>query len=162
MIQRIQSIFLLVASIIPLVLLFLTIGYINTPDAQYVYTTLSLKMNVPEGASIIRLYYVAFCLVLCSAISIVALLTYKNRVRQTQIVSIGMIVYLITLMLMLWVCPDIVFKKHFETQSVNYEFYFAHKVVLLILVFVEALCLFLANKFIKKDEALVRAADRLR
>ena len=35
-------------------------------------------------------------------------------------------------------------------------------VPLLILIIVEALCLFLANRFIKKDEELVRSADRLR
>ena len=33
---------------------------------------------------------------------------------------------------------------------------------LIILIVVEAVCLFLANRFIKKDEELVRSADRLR
>ena len=162
MIQRIQSLFLLVAAIIPVVLLFIPVGFVNTPDVQYVYTTLSLKMNIPGGHSIIRLYYVALSLLLCSAVSLVALFSFKNRIRQTQIVSIAMIVYLIALLLMLWVCPDIIFKKYFTIKETSFEFQFAHKAVLLILVFVEAVCLFLANKFIKKDEALVKAADRLR
>lgn len=162
MIQRIQSLFLLVAAIIPIVLVFMPIGYVNTPDVQYVFNSISLKMNVPDGHSVLRLYYVAFCLVLCSVLSLIALFTYKNRVRQTQIVSITMIVYLVTLLLMLWVCPDVVFKKFFTIKESTYEFQFANKAVLLILIFVEAVCLFLANKFIKKDEALVRAADRLR
>ncbi len=162
MIQRIQSIFLLIAAIIPIVLLFLPIGYVNTTDVQYLYNTLVLKVNVPDGVAVIRLYYVALCLVLCSAVSFIALFSYKNRVRQTQIISINMIVYLVTLMVMLWVCPDIVFKKFFLTMNQNYEFEFAHKALMLILIFVEAICLFLANRFIKKDEELVRAADRLR
>ncbi|MBQ6071155.1 MAG: DUF4293 domain-containing protein [Bacteroidales bacterium] len=162
MIQRIQSIFLLVAAVIPIVMLFTPIGYVNTPDVQYVYNSLTLKMNVPEGHAVLRLYYVGFCLLLCSVLSLIALFTFKNRVRQTQIVSICMIVYLVTLMLMLWVCPDVVFKKFFTLKETTYDFQFANKVVLLILVCVEAACLYLANKFIKKDEALVRAADRLR
>lgn len=162
MIQRIQSLFLLIAAIIPIVLLFLPIGYVNTQDTQYLFNSIVLKINVPDGHAVIRLYYVALCLVICTALSLIALLSYKNRVRQTQIVSINMIVYLVTLMVMLWICPDLVFKKYFTIINMDYDFQFAHKAVLLILIFVEAICLFLANKFIKKDEALVRAADRLR
>ena len=162
MIQRIQSIFLLVAAIIPVVLLFIPIGFVNTPESQFVYNSLVLKYNIPDGHAVIRLYYVALCLLLCSGLSLIALFSYKNRVRQIQIVSITMIVYLVTLMVMLWVCPDIIFKKYFTLNQVGFEFHFAHKAVLLVLIFVEALCLFFANRFIKKDEALVHAADRLR
>ena len=162
MIQRIQSVFLLIAAIIPIVLLFLPIGYVNTADTQYLYNSIVLRINVPDGHAVIRLYYVALCLVICTALSVIAFFSYKNRVRQTQIVSINMIVYLVTLMVMLWICPDIIFKKYFTITNMDYEFQFAYKALLLIFIFVEAVCLFLANKFIKKDEALVRAADRLR
>lgn len=162
MIQRIQSIFLLIAAIIPIVLLFIPFGYIDTEEAQFLFNSVSLKYNIPEGHTVVRVYYVALCLVICSALSLIALFSFKNRIRQTQIISINMIVYLVTLMLILWLCPDIIFKKFFATRGLDYEFQFAHKAVLLILVFVEAVCLYLANRFIKKDEALVRSADRLR
>ncbi len=162
MIQRIQSVFLLIAAIVPIVLLFIPIGFVTTTDVQYVFNSLVLKMNVPDGHAVIRLYYVALTLLITSGLAVVALFSYKNRVRQTQIVSITMIVYLIALMLMLWICPDVIFKKFFGSRAMDYEFQFVHKALLLILVFVEAVCLFLANKFIKKDEALVKAADRLR
>lgn len=163
MIQRIQSVFLLIAAIVPIILLFIPFGYVDTESAQYIYNSICLKFNVPDGHAVIRLYYVAFCLILCSALSLVALFTYKKRTRQVQIVSITMIVYLITLMLMLWVCPDVIFKKFFIAKNeVMTAFTFAHKTWILILIFLEAICLFFANKFIKKDEQLVRAADRLR
>lgn len=162
MIQRIQSIFLLIAAIIPIILLFMPIGYVNTTNTQFIYNSIVLKYNVPDGHAVIRLYYVAVCLLCCSLISTVALFSYKNRVRQTQIVSINMIVFLVSLMVMLWICPDIMFKKYFTIVNMDYTFEFAHKIVLLSLIFVEAISLYLANCFIKKDEALVRAADRLR
>ena len=162
MIQRIQSLFLLVAAIIPIVLLFLPFGYITTDEAQFIFNSVSLKYNIPEGHTIVRVYYVALCLVICSALSLIALFSFKNRVRQTQIISITMIVYLVTLMLMLWICPDVIFKKYFISRGMDFEFTFAYKIVLLILICVEAICLYLANRFIKKDEALVRSADRLR
>ena len=76
--------------------------------------------------------------------------------------AIGLVLGLVTLMLILWLCPDVIFKKFFAARSIDYTFQFAHKAVLLMMVFAEAVCLFLANRFIKKDEALVRSADRLR
>lgn len=161
MIQRVQSIFLLIAIIVPIVLIFIPLGYVDTDMARYVYDSISLKEMVPDGASVIRLYYLAFCLFMTAALSAVALFTYKNRVKQMQIVSITMIVFLITLLLILWICPDVVFKKFFAARMEDYTFIF-NTVPLLIMIVVEAVCLFFANRFIKKDEELVRSADRLR
>jgi len=161
MIQRVQSIFLLIAIIIPIVLIFLPLGYLTTDGAQYVYNSISLKENIPDGTSVIRLYYLAFCLFLTSCLSGLALFMFKNRVKQMQVVSLTMIVFLITLMLILWVCPDIVFKKFFGARMEDFVFTF-NTVPLIILIVIEAVCLFLANRFIKKDEELVRSADRLR
>ncbi len=161
MIQRVQSIFLLIATIVPIVLIFIPLGYVDTNMARYVYDSISLKEMVPDGASVIRLYYLAFCLFMTAALSAVALFTYKNRVKQMQIVSITMIVFLITLLLILWICPDVVFKKFFAARMEDYTFIF-NTVPLLIMIVVEAVCLFFANRFIKKDEELVRSADRLR
>lgn len=161
MIQRVQSIFLFIAIIIPIVLIFLPLGYLTTDGAQYVYNSISLKENIPDGSSVIRLYYLAFCLFLTAVLSGVALFMYKNRVKQMQVVSITMIVFLITLMLVLWVCPDIVFKKFFGARMEDFTFTF-NTVPLIIMIVIEAVCLFMANRFIKKDEELVRSADRLR
>lgn len=161
MIQRIQSVFLLVATIIPIVLIFLPLGYLTTDSAYYVYNAVSLKEAIPDGTSVIRLYYLAFCLALTAGLSCFAIFRYHNRVKQMQTVSFTMIVFLVTLLLILWICPDIVFKKFFAARMEDFTFEF-NTVPLLVLIVVEALCLFLANRFIKKDEELVRSADRLR
>ena len=115
----------------------------------------------PDGASVIRLYYLAFCLALTAGLACFALFRYKNRVKQMQTVSFTMIIFLITLLLVLWICPDIIFKKFFSARMEDYQFTF-NTVPLLVLIIVEAVCLFFANRFIKKDEELVRSADRLR
>ena len=161
MIQRIQSIFLLIAAIIPIVIIFIPIGVVDTRLVHYVYDSISLKEGIPGGTSVIRLYYLAFCLALTAGMSLFALFRYKNRVKQMQIVSITMIIFLITLLLMLWVCPDIVFKKFFAARMEDYMFSFK-TMPLIILIVIEALCLLMANRFIKKDEELVRSTDRLR
>lgn len=162
MIQRIQSVFLLVAAIIAIVLVFISYGYVNTTDTQYLFNSLVLKYNYPDGHAVVRVYYVAFTFIVCAALSLIALFSYKNRVRQTQIISINMIVYLVALLLVLWICPDVIFKKYFAIINTNYEYEFAHKILFVILIAVEAVSLYLANRYIKKDEALVRSADRLR
>lgn len=161
MIQRVQSIFLLIATIVPIVLIFIPFGYLTTDAAQYVYNSISLKENIPDGASVIRLYYLAFCLALTAGMSCFALFRYKNRVKQMQTVSFTMIIFLVTLLLILWVCPDIVFKKFFGARMEDFIFNF-NTVPLIIMIIIEAVCLFMANRFIKKDEELVRSADRLR
>lgn len=152
---------MLIATIIPIVLIFIPFGYVDTEMARYVYNSISLKEMIPDGASVIRLYYLAFCLVLTAALSFFAIFRYKNRIKQMQTVSFTMIVFLISLLLILWVCPDIIFKKFFSARMEDFIFTF-NSVPLLILIIVEAVCLFLANRFIKKDEELVRSADRLR
>ena len=164
MIQRIQSLFLLIAAIIPIILIFMPIGWYSIADAQYVFTPIALKLNIPDVPAVeLPTYYIAFCLALCSILTFVALFMFKNRVHQTRMVSITMIIFLITLMLMLWICPDIIFKKHFASKGVfidtQYPFQFNYWILIFI---IQAVCLFLANHFIKKDEAMVRAADRLR
>ena len=161
MIQRVQSIFLLIAAIVPIVLIFIPFGYVDTNLARYVYNSISLKEMCPDGASVIRLYYLAFCLALTAGLACFALFRYKNRVKQMQTVSFTMIIFLITLLLVLWICPDIIFKKFFSARMEDYQFTF-NTVPLLVLIIVEAVCLFFANRFIKKDEELVRSADRLR
>ncbi len=50
MIQRVQSIFLLIATIIPIVLIFIPFGYVDTEMARYVYNSISLKEMIPDGA----------------------------------------------------------------------------------------------------------------
>ena len=161
MIQRVQSIFLLIATIIPIVLIFLPLGYVDTEMARYVYNSISLKEMCPDGVSVIRLYYLAFCLALTAGLSCFAIFRYKNRVKQMQTVSFTMIVFLITLLLILWICPDIIFKKFFGARLEDYTFTF-NTVPLIILIVIEAVCLFFANRFIKKDEELVRSVDRIR
>ena len=161
MIQRVQSIFLFIAMVIPIVLIFIPLGYLTTDAAQYVYNSVSLKENIPEGISVVRNYYVAFCLALTAVMSGTALFSFKNRIRQMRIVSFTEIVFLITLFLMLWVCPDLVYNKFFAAKAESYTFNY-NIIPLIIMIVVEAVCLFLANRFIKKDEMLVRSADRLR
>ena len=84
MIQRIQSIFLLIAIIVPIVLVFIPLGYVDTNMARYVYDSISLKEMVADGTSVIRLYYLAFCLFLTSVLSCIGAVCLMPQLRCTS------------------------------------------------------------------------------
>ena len=109
MIQRIQSVFLLVAAIVTIILLFIPIGDIYTAEAQYTFTC--FNVHLPNGQVVMSTIYIALILILSACISIYAIFKYKDRMKQTRIVSINMLVFLIAIMLMIWEFPDFLFQR---------------------------------------------------
>lgn len=156
MIQRIQSVFLLVAAIVTIILLFIPIGDIYTAEAQYTFTC--FNVHLPNGQVVMSTIYIALILILSACISIYAIFKYKDRMKQTRIVSINMLVFLVAIMLMIWVYPDFLFQR----KGLMHEgdlFRFNYWIMIFVL---PPVCMFLANRFIRKDEQLVRSAERLR
>jgi hypothetical protein len=159
MIQRIQSIYLLIAAIATIILIFLPIGYITTDELYYVFNAFVVKLNIPESSVYMSTVYIALILGISAIISIVAIFMYKDRKRQIQIVYINMIVFLIAILIMIYVYPDIIFVRR---GLMNPDDYFNFNYWILACMIPAALCLYLANRAIKKDEEKVKAADRLR
>ena len=156
MIQRIQSVFLFVAAIVTIILLFISIGDIYTAEAQYTFTC--FNVHLPNGQAVMSTIYIALILILSACISIYAIFKYKDRMKQTQIISINMLVFLIAIMLMIWVFPDFLFQRKGLMQEGDI-FRFNYWIMIFV---IPPVCMFLANRFIRKDERLVRSADRLR
>ena len=156
MIQRIQSVFLFVAAIVTIILLFISIGDIYTAEAQYTFTC--FNVHLPNGQVVMSTIYIALILILSACISIYAIFKYKDRMKQTRIVSINMLVFLIAIMLMIWVFPDFLFQRKGLMQEGDI-FRFNYWIMIFV---IPPVCMFLANRFIRKDERLVRSADRLR
>lgn len=157
MIQRIQSLLLLVAAVAAITVLFIPIGNIidGTGYSLYQYDAFSLKK---EGAGIFSTLYIAIFWMVSAILSIVTIFMYKNRPRQVKMNGINMLVMLAALVTMLYIYPNLVFeKRQFVT---NYAVLKFNHLILVSLL--PAVSLYLANMFIKKDERKVRAADRLR
>lgn len=154
MLQRIQSLYLLLSVILTIVLLFIPIGYIGS---TFEYNAFVLK-EIETGSIGMLTFYIAAMLIISAIISIVVIFLYKNRKRQMNLISLNMMLFLITYVLMLWVYPDFIFtRKGFITNAT--DFVFNHWIMLGI---VPAFLMILANRAIRKDEELVRSADRLR
>lgn len=159
MIQRIQSVYLLIAAIATVILLFMPLGYIYTNDYAFIYNAFVIKDVTPDASVLSSTIYIGILLIVCTALSVIAIFSYKNRPRQIKIVYADMIIFLFTILLMLYIYPDIVIPKMGIFQR-GFDFQFNPWI--LIPLVPAAVCLFLANKAIKKDENMVKAADRLR
>lgn len=154
MIQRIQSLLLLIAAAISIAINFFTIGTISyaepgLPQMVAEYTAFSL--SIPSTGKVLHYtYWIAVLWIVSAVLSMITIFMYKNRQRQIRLNGVNMLVMLAALVTMLFIYPNMVF---------NTDVVFNRWILLSL---IPAVCLFFANKFIKKDEAKVRAADRLR
>ncbi len=162
MIQRIQSAFLFLAALCLSVIFMFPVVVFNirdTPLPMYVtgFPPESLYNAVVKGY-----WFILFCIILIAAITLllVALFSYKKRPRQLKLCSVSFFLTIIFLVLLCFV-PDVIAGR--IEPGIGKE---ASRIVKLqwpIALPVLSLALnYLAVRFIRKDEALVRSADRLR
>ena len=155
MIQRVQSLFLLCAALCFGLACFVPIGTFSVMNTPYVYTSWVLKT---DRILVQETFYVGLLQVVLAGMSFATIFVFKNRPLQAKICTAAIVINFILLALMLFVYPDRVFPQQFSTQEivVNFNFFGAF------LSIAPLPLLYLANKFITKDEKKVRAADRLR
>lgn len=148
MIQRKQTLFLLAVAVIAIVMFFAPFIIF---DADGVKSMLCLLPGCnPEIMSTGA--YAPFILnILVLVLSIVAIFLYKNRVLQYKVANLVALlnVFIIGLFFLL------TYIKEGVTGTISYSFG-------AFLPILSIICAFLAAHFIKKDEQLVRNADRIR
>ena len=166
MIQRVQSLFLLGAAVCFGWACFVPIGMFKGSEMFYVYTPWVLKQDIVNGLNVQETYYIGLLQCILAVISFAAIFFYKNRPLQSKICTSAIIISFMLLVLILFVYPDRIFPQIFillgeyvigsdALNGVRYSPWIALSVL-------PVAFLYLANKFIVKDEKKVRAADRLR
>lgn len=157
MIQRIQSVYLLLAVIFPIGILFAPIARFYTEKADEWVTLTALgyqaiqmehSANLPYGFP----YGVLFFTVLAVLLPFYAIFGYKNRRKQMRRVN------LVLLVQVLWYATYAAYAIAFA-QRTGLTYHFEACALLPLLAIV---CTVMAKRGIRKDEALVRAADRIR
>lgn len=156
MIQRIQTLYLFCAAIVPLILLFIPIGTLSNEMGVYTYSSFSVQI-VNTDIVIMSTVYNALLLILSSVLSFITILFFKRRKLQVRIINFNMLAILGALMCMFYLYPQMIFPKNELLAGTILDFNF----VMLIVLFT-ALGLFFAKKAILKDEALVKSTERLR
>ncbi len=145
MIQRVQSIFLLLVVIISGILILVPVYELH--DVDQASGSLTVKsFNIADNSLL---------MILNVAVGVLAFITifmYKWRNVQARLCTIGLLLTCLLIGLLFFVA---------DTMSSNMnqriEYQYGSYLPLFELIF-----LFLASRFVKKDEELVRSADRLR
>jgi len=165
MIQRIQSLWLLLASLSVCLLCFFPVATFS-PDPQYAnahavmfgfyaygldYSPAFSEMLGGLYAPLLQ-YTVIAVLLVCVVTPFVAIFMYRNRPRQMQLARLTMLLN-VALMVAFFLLSDFFAKEKFSIVNYAIGIY----VPIAALIF-----LWLSVRFIKKDDKLVRSADRIR
>lgn len=159
MIQRIQSVFLFLAACCLLAVPLTTIWYKSGVEQQGKYVELDpvnmayLNQNqLVENTSTVPIAIIAF---VAGLVAIATIFAYRNRLRQVQLNLLN------TLLCIGLIFLNIYFlfqgTKYFEVEKNQGTFGPGFFLPMAALLFI-----FLANRFIRRDEKLVRSIDRLR
>lgn len=151
MIQRIQSIYLLLTTL--LALLFLTGRIVSFEDGLYI--GLSGVNKLTEAVvteNIESLIFFSGILILIPLISLVTIFMYKNRRAQSRMTIILVIMIIVEIFAVFYYSYHVV-------EKMNAELIPGFKLILPVLMLIFS---FLAYRNIRKDEDLVKSYDRLR
>lgn len=152
MIQRIQTIYLFLAGILPAITLFVPVMLFGSGNKWFTMSSLSYDTAlVPELAGSFPIGLGVFTL-LAIVLAFVALAGYKNRKSQLRKVALAILANA------LWYVT-FAFYTFSLSSRMKMDHWFKEWCFLPLLAIV---FLFLARRGILKDEALVRAADRIR
>jgi hypothetical protein len=159
MIQRIQSIFLLIVAVSMLLLNFFPIWVIEPEEGQ-VYSLFSAYFLVPvtgelgsaKSMSFFPYVFVSLLAALSVIISIVEIFKYKNRLTQIKLGALNALLIAASLVLTVYFIIELQ-----EEFGIYGQYKFGSSLPVVALVFN-----LLANRFIRRDEKLVRSVDRLR
>lgn len=164
MLQRIQSIFLALAGLAMVVTVFLPLWQKIDVEKSEIATITALELThirYADGSAVVdevlaeeNLAYVAGLALLAAGVAFFSIFQYNNRLRQIQLGALNSLIIGGTMFLVLWKSWDAE-KLLLPDQKGTYLFAFYLFLVALILNS-------LANRFIRRDEKLVRDSDRLR
>jgi hypothetical protein len=158
MIQRIQSLYLLLAAIACTLLFFFPmIDYVDPVKGTYTLFAMGLKSDVVPGILFFQETIPLLLLVIASlALALVTIFFYKRRRLQIKLVSINVLLNVVLIALIFFLYNNY-FEHHITGSGISGSYQFGMYLPLISLVL-----LILATRAIRKDEALVKSSDRLR
>ena len=155
MIQRIQTIYLLLAVIVMIALNWLPIAYIG--DLEFL--TYGIFSTMGDATLSITTYPIAVTVIVSTILAAIAIFMYKNRMKQVRVVAIAFLLSVIYAgFIFLWIIDSqatALAQQNITVSNIIYgtSSYFP---------IAQVIFLILAQQAIKKDEKLVRSSERLR
>ena len=156
MLQRIQTVFLLLAVIAQALLFFLPFASYTVGESTYDFTAFGLY----AGNDTVNLIPIPFYIIvaLICVLLIAQIMLFANRAKQ---IKVGSIAYILTLLQLIplyyyvFTAMEMLTLPEGVMGHMSLGFGFGMPLVTLFFVF-------LANRAIRKDEALVKSVDRIR
>jgi Domain of unknown function (DUF4293) len=163
MIQRIQSIFLAIIVVLEIAFQFLTIHTKNSADAQRRVVMdawhIILKGNTANtGTETILstqdIWYVGSLGLLAGTLALISIVQYKSRINQMKLgigLSLVTLAQAISIFILSKEADNLIDSQSYGVQQLGF--------------YIPFICLLMnmgANRFIRRDEQLVKSMDRLR
>lgn len=151
MIQRIQTIFLLIATILSCLLFFFPLEELfNANAGTYEFGLLGVSQ---AGNLLYSTWPLLVLAILCTILSAGAIFCYTDRILQSRLCVLNILLWIgFSVMLLVYTFIN---DSKFEVSATAYK-------ITMILPIVNIVLVFMANKKILQDEKLVRSLDRLR
>jgi len=163
MIQRVQSIFLFITALAMFLVIFLPVwietvpqGEIPSNSTEYALLT-ALELTYQKNGEVVKsknTFYIALLAFVASALAIGSLFSFKDRMRQIKLNLANTLVMAAVLIITTYILYDAENAFMPATQGQWRLGFF--------LIPLAMFCNSIANRFIRKDEKMVRSADRLR
>jgi len=154
MIQRIQSIYILVAAVLLVLLYCSPFAEVDCGNLCVGITAFHLSPSV-EGLSKAAMVPLALVVSLTIVLCLIALFTFKNRQRQMQLTKICIYMQIVVFASMAAYVVAVSRAIGINKWSINMD-------LTTILPVINIVLLVMAYRGIKKDDDLVKSADRLR
>jgi hypothetical protein len=158
MLQRIQSVFLSLVAIASVMLFFFPLAdYYNELNGNYKFFIYGVRCMDPEPAVQFSRYFTLPLVILAAAsfiFSVITIFSYKNRVLQIRICAFNLITNIVLIMVVFFYYATRIQAMTQTEPEYNYTG--------MVLPLISIVFLILANRAIRKDQALVKSADRLR
>jgi hypothetical protein len=158
MIQRIQTLYLSLAVVAIALLFVFPLAQFFAENGAYIFSITGLKNMVPGDPAAFDPMIFLPLVVVAIGLALLTLYTifqFKNRALQVKLTNIGVLVAIALIMSIFFLYVPLIEKKIAIVP--DYSKAFGIYLPLVALVF-----LVMANRAIKRDEKLVRSADRLR
>ena len=154
MIQRIQSLYLLIAAALMAVMLFVPLAVFYAGQEQIVLGAFALRDG--EGAVVLSAVYLGVLLAAVALLPLVTILLFRRRMTQIRLCIVE-IVLLVGSLVMMGVYGYLAMQtvESLTLAASNFRFVVVFPLVAIIFVVLAARAIF-------KDELLVRSLDRIR
>lgn len=154
MIQRIQSLYLLIAAALMTVMLFVPLAVFYAGQEQIVLSAFALRDG--EGAVVLSAVYLGVLLAAVALLPLVTILLFRRRMTQIRLCIVE-IVLLVGSLVMMGVYGYLAMQtvESLTLAASNFRFVVVFPLVAIIFVVLAARAIF-------KDELLVRSLDRIR